>query len=47
MRQRAYVDISSSSFEEFVVFLFDRDVPQESFASLVERGETERARHYR
>jgi hypothetical protein len=38
MRQRAFIDISSYSFEEFVVFLFDRDVPEESYASLVERG---------
>lgn len=35
-------DISSRSFDEFVAFLFDREIPPESFASLAQRGETEK-----
>ena len=40
------IDISSASFEQFVDFLFKREVPTEdqSFAALYARSETERWR---
>jgi hypothetical protein len=44
MRQRIHSDIRASSFDEFVVFVFDRDVPPEPAASLADRGEAGPAR---
>jgi hypothetical protein len=43
MRETVYADIVGCSFEEFVEFLFDREIPEEeSFAALWARGETKK-----
>ena len=44
MRNTIVVDISQFSFEEFITFLFNREVPsaEKSFIYLAERGETKK-----
>jgi hypothetical protein len=40
MRPKNHVDIRGLSFDEFVAFLFAHDLPNESFESLCEKGDT-------
>jgi hypothetical protein len=42
MRQRNCVDIRGLSFDDFVAFLFARELPSESLASLCAMGETQK-----
>jgi hypothetical protein len=44
MREKIYADLVGFSFDEFVKFLFDREVPieNESYSALLARGETKK-----